>query len=312
MQPHILVAIPLPPASLALLNDNFPVTYAPTSSDFARELATNGGRFAAVLTNGATGISAAAIEAMPALRIIVAIGAGYENLDLAAARRRGIALAHGRGTNDFCVADHAFALLLAAVRDIPRASGLTHAGRWSEARGPRPVIFRKRLGILGLGTIGLQIARRAAGFDMSIGYHNRRQRAEVPYQYFADVASLAAFADSLVIVCPGGEATRHLVNAPVLEALGPHGFLVNIARGSVVDTGALEAALRAGQIAGAALDVVEGEPVVPEGLRGLPNLVLTPHMGGQSPESVGATIRLAIENFKAHFAGDALLTPIEV
>jgi lactate dehydrogenase-like 2-hydroxyacid dehydrogenase len=295
-----------------LLNDNFPVTYAPTSSDLARELAADGGRFDAVLTNGATGITAAAIEALPALRIIVAIGAGYEHLDLAAARRRGIALAHGRGTNDFCVADHAFALLLAAVRDIPRADRLTHAGRWSEARGQRPVVFRKRLGILGLGTIGLQIARRAAGFDMSIGYHNRRPRADVPYRYFADVASLAAFADNLVVVCPGGPATRHLVNASVLDALGPTGFLVNVARGSVVDTAALEAALRARRIAGAALDVVEGEPVVPEGLRDLPNIVLTPHMGGQSPESVGATIRLAIDNFKAHFAGHPVLTPIEI
>lgn len=265
----------------------------------------------AVLTNGATGLTAAEMDAMPKLEIICAIGVGYENVDVAAARARGITLTHGPGTNTVPVADHAMGLMLAVVRGIVATDAMVRRGDWLKARAPRPSISGKKLGILGLGQIGLEIARRAeAGFGMSIGYHNRRPREDAAHPWLPSVRELAAWADILMIATPGGPGTRHLVDAAALDALGPSGFLVNIGRGSVIDQPALIAALREGRIAGAALDVVDGEPEVPMEMRGLANLVITPHLGGRAPEAVQATAALLIENLRAHFSGRPVLTPI--
>jgi lactate dehydrogenase-like 2-hydroxyacid dehydrogenase len=174
-----------------------------------------------------------------------------------------------------------------------------------------PQVSGKRLGILGLGTIGLEIARRGAnGFGMSVGYYNRRARPECGYTYFDNPRALAAESDFLVVATPGGAGTHHLVDAGVLEALGPDGYLINIARGSVVDTDALIAALAEKRIAGAGLDVVDGEPTIPEALKRLDNVVLTPHSAGRSPEAVAATVALFLENATAHFGGKPVLTPV--
>ncbi|UPY36194.1 2-hydroxyacid dehydrogenase [Sediminicoccus sp. KRV36] len=265
----------------------------------------------AVLTNGATGFTAAEMAALPRLEIICAIGVGHENIDVAAARARGITVTHGPGTNAASVADHAMALLLGLLRGIPQADAAVKRGEWMGARGPRPSVSGKRLGILGLGEIGLLIAQRAeAGFAMPIAYHNRRPREGCAYPWMASAAELAAWADVLMIAAPGGAATRHLVDAAALEALGPAGFLVNIGRGSVVDQPALIQALREGRIAGAALDVVDGEPVVPAEMLDLPNLIITPHIAGRSPEAVLATATLVVANLRAHFAGQPVLTPV--
>ena len=265
----------------------------------------------AVLTNGATGFTLAEMDALPKLEIICAIAAGHENIDVAAARARGIVVTHGPGTNAATVADHAMALMLALLRDIPRLDAAVRAGEWMGVRWPRPMVSGKRLGILGLGGIGRMIATRAAaGFGMEIAYHNRRALQACAYPWMASVPALAEWADVLLVATPGGEGTRHLVDAAALEALGPSGYLVNVGRGSVVDQAALVAALRQGRIAGAALDVVDGEPVVPAQMRGLPNLIITPHVAGRSPEAVLATAALVVANLQAHFAGRPVLTPV--
>jgi lactate dehydrogenase-like 2-hydroxyacid dehydrogenase len=277
----------------------------------AREaLAAHGPRVQAVLTVGAIGLSAAQMQAMPQLRWVGALGAGYENIDVAYARAHGIAVSNGAGTNDQCVADHAFGLVIAAVRGLVRLDRLTRQGVWRNDIPLPPNVSGKRLGILGLGTIGQKIARRAQAFDMPVGYHNRRPKDGVDFTYFDSVLALAQWADVLLVATPGGAGTRHLVDAPVIAALGPQGYVVNIARGSVVDTATLAQALRTGALAGAGLDVYESEPLPPAELLDLDNVVLTPHVAGWSPEAVQATVDLFLDNAHRHFAGQPLVTPV--
>ncbi len=310
MKPALLVLIQLEPDHLALVSEHYDVRYAPTAAERDDVIATHGKTFRAVLTNGTTGLTAAEIGVMPELELVCALGAGYENIDIAACKTRGIAVGNGAGTNDSCVADHAMALLLATVRRVPSLDQATREGIWRSTLPLPPNVSGKRLGIVGLGTIGRRIAQRGQGFDLEIGYHNRRARSDTPFQYFADVLSLAQWADYLVIATPGGAETRHMVDTPVLRALGPAGYLINIARGSVVNTAALAAALRAGELGGAGLDVYESEPAPPVELFDCPNVVLTPHMAGWSPEAILASVTQFLENARRHFAGQPLLAPI--
>ena len=264
----------------------------------------------AVVTVGGRGLNPFSADDFPALELIAVTGAGYEQVDVAAARERGIEVSYGPGTNAACVADHALALLLAAARGVVRAgidaaSGIARPQQLAQLTG-------KKVGIIGLGHIGKDIARRLQGFDAEIFYHGRRPQADSAYHFVSDVTALAHAVDFLVVSCPGGSATRHLVNAGVLQALGPDGILVNVARGSVVDTTALAAALRSNTIAGAALDVIEGEPHVDPALRALPNLILTPHVAAQSPETQAAVLALLSANLESFFAGNGVLTPAPV
>jgi D-3-phosphoglycerate dehydrogenase len=299
----ILVTIPLADVVLASLRDAYEVidTRAGEGDPSAVR---------AVVTNGSTGFSAAEMARLPALEIICCFGAGYENVDLAAARRRGIAVTYAPGMNDATVADHALALMLALARDLVARDRAIREGRWKTARAASPTLSGSRLGLIGLGRIGRQIAKRAAGFDMRIAYHSRMAKDDVPWAYRASAVELARDSDFLVAACPGGSETRHLVDRAVLAALGPKGFLVNIARGSVVDTAALIEALAAGAIAGAGLDVVEGEPELPAALLKAPNVVLTPHMAGRSPAAVKAQLDALMGNLAAQFNGAPLLTPV--
>jgi lactate dehydrogenase-like 2-hydroxyacid dehydrogenase len=310
MKPSLLVLIPLNETSLASVATAFDLTYAPDAATRAAAIGQYGGTFRAVLTNGTTGVTRAEIDQMPGVELISALGAGYENIPVDHARARDIVLANGAGTNDHCVADHAFALLLAVVRDVPQLDSATRRGVWRDTLPMHPNVSRKRLGILGLGNIGRQVARRGAGFDMELGYHNRKPREGEPMRYFDSATALAQWCDFLVVATPGGPGTRHLVDQAVLEALGPQGFVVNVSRGSVVDTAALAAALSAGTIAGAGLDVYEGEPQPPAALIELHNVVLTPHVGGRSPEAVSASVDNFLANAARHFAGEPVLTPI--
>ncbi|RZT31785.1 2-hydroxyacid dehydrogenase [Cupriavidus agavae] len=310
MKPALLVLIQLEPGHLALVSEHYEVCYAPTPEGRAAGIAARGPTFRVLLTNGTTGITAGELDAMPALSLVCALGAGYENIPLGACQARGIAVANGAGTNDSCVADHAMALLLATVRRVPTLDRATRDGVWRSSIALPPNVSGKRLGIIGLGTIGRRIARRGEGFDLEIGYHNRRPRTDVPFQYFADVMALAEWADYLVVATPGGPETRHLIDTAVLRALGPAGYLVNIARGSVVNTRALADALRAGEVGGAGLDVYESEPAPPAELFDCPNVVLTPHVGGWSPEAVQASVDQFLENARRHFAGEALVAPV--
>jgi len=269
----------------------------------------------AVLTNGRGGLSADEMAMLPKLEIVCAVGAGYEAVDLNAARSRGIAIANCPDTNASAVADSAMMLLMAATRHLRQADRHVHGGGWQEQwRVETPTLSGKRLGILGLGIIGSKIAHRAArGFDMEVGYHNRKAVTGSPYRYFDSLVALATWSDFLVCAAPGGAGTQHLVNADVLTALGAKGYLVNIGRGTVVDTQALIDALRSNRIAGAGLDVLEGEPSVPPvlpELLGFDNVVVTPHCAGRAPEARAAATALVLANLNAYFAGKPLPSPV--
>jgi len=294
-----------------LENQGFHLILAPTPTERAQAIKAHAGQIDAVLTRGPLGLHAAEIAALPLLKIICVIGAGYEQVDLQAASNRGILVTNGAGVNASSVADHAMALLLSLVRGIPNADTAVRRSEWPKVM--RPSLAGKRLGILGLGAVGMAIARRCAnGFDMSISYHSRQPRAQLPYHYCASATDLARASDFLIIATPGGPGTRHLIDAKALNALGPNGFIVNIARASVIVTADLIDALEHRRIAGAALDVFDDEPQVPDALKGLHNVVLTPHVAGLSPEAVQGTVELVGKNLVACFSGQPLLTPIQL
>jgi lactate dehydrogenase-like 2-hydroxyacid dehydrogenase len=308
----VLVLIPLSQESQSAISASFDLIYAPDpeAASLDQIIAEHGPRIRAVLTNGTLGISETTVGKLEHLEIIGALGAGYENIPLEAARKRGIVAVNGAGTNDDCVADHAFALLLAAVRQIPALDRACRAGEWRDNLPFQPNFSGKKLGVVGLGNIGRKVARRALGFDIEIGYHNRREQPDTGYRYFDSLTALAVWADYLVVATPGGPSTRHLINAEVLAALGSKGYLVNVARGSVVDTAALARALERGELASAGLDVYEGEPNPPALLSGIERVVLTPHVGGRSPEALAASVAMFIENATRHFSGKPVLTPL--
>jgi len=292
------------------LGREFEIHHVRPEDDRMAVIAAAGGPIRAVITNGTTGIDTATMDELPGLEAICSFSAGYENVDVTVARARGIAVTHGPGVNAASAADHAIGLMIASGRGIAWRDRLVRDGEWVTARGLSPTVSGKRLGIIGLGAVGAAIARRAAAFDMTIAYHNRRRRTDVEYDYVESVPALAGQSDYLIVSCPGGAATRHIVDGHVLQALGPDGHLVNIARGSVVDTKSLIKALENRSIAGAALDVFEDEPRVPEALKRFDNVVLSPHVAGFTPEAFRAGFELLRENLRAHFANRILPTPV--
>jgi lactate dehydrogenase-like 2-hydroxyacid dehydrogenase len=294
-----------------LEKSGFHLILAPTPAERAQAIKTHAGQIKAVLTRGPLGFYAEEIAALPHLEIICVIGAGYEHVDLQAASNRGIRVTNGAGVNASSVADHAMALLLSLVRDIPRADAAVRRGEWPKIM--RPSLAGKRLGILGLGAVGMAIAKRAVnGFDMTVNYHNRQLRSDVPYNFCSTPTELARASDFLIIATPGGHGTHHLINKQALDALGPNGFIVNIARASVIVTADLITALEQRRIAGAALDVFDAEPQVPQALKVLTNVILTPHVAGLSPEATQGTVELVGKNLMAYFSGRPLLTPIDL
>ncbi len=268
-------------------------------------------RVRAIVGGGEAKIDQALMDQMPALEMISICGVGYDGVDVAAAKARGIPVTHTPDVLNDDVADLAIALMLSIGRQLPQSDQFVRANRWVEGAFP---LTRKvsgaKLGIVGIGRIGQAIAKRAAAFGMDISYNARSAKADLPFTFVADVVELAEKVDFLVAITPGGAGTRHLINAKVLQALGPQGYLINVARGSVVDEAALIEALQNHTIAGAALDVYQDEPRVPEALRALPNVVLTPHMASGTAETRKAMSDLALANLQAHLSGSPLLTPV--
>lgn len=245
----------------------------------------------------------------PRLEIVSVISSGVDYIDLVAASDRGIIVTNAGGVNAVDVAEFAIALLIGAGRNI--GGGVYHArsGAWQERSiGLTRRISGRPLGIFGLGQIGLEIARRGEAFGMPVFYHNRRQRKDLPYTYAESLPDLARMVDFLIISSPGGDETRHMVDRSIMDALGPEGVLVNVGRGSIVDTQALVTALCEGTLGAAALDVLEGEPVVPSSLLALPNLMLTPHMAGMTKDALRCAFDRAADNMEAHFAGERVLS----
>lgn len=314
MKPDLISAgtgMLLPPHHDELKRD-FTVNYMPAKAEdrpaFLRGLAD---RVRFLQTTGAFGANAALIDALPKLEIIASVSVGVDTIDLAHARQRGIRVANTPDVLNDCVADLAFGLTIAAARRLAVGDRFVRAGRWLEGQMPLTSrVSRKRLGIVGLGKIGKVIAKRASGFDMEIVYHGRNPQPHVPYRFYADLAEMAANVDFMIVICPGGAATRHLVNDKVIRALGPKGILVNVSRGSVVDEAALVRALQEGALGGAGLDVFEAEPRVPAELFALDNVVLAPHVGSATTETRLDMGNLAIANLRAHLAGKPLLTPV--
>ena len=265
----------------------------------------------AIAGGGESAVSGNLIAQLPALEMVSVFGVGYDKYDLPALRARKVPLTNTPDVLTDEVADMGIALMLAIARRLPQADKYVRAGLWPS--GPMPLarkVSGARLGIVGLGRIGQAIARRAEGFGMSIAYTTRTPKSDVAYHYFPNAAALAAEVDFLMVITPGGAGTKGLINADVLKALGPQGYLINVARGSVVDQTALIRALDEGVIAGAALDVFEDEPNVPEALRARDNVVLTPHIASATWQTRRAMADLAFNNLQAHFAGHPLLTPV--
>ncbi len=266
-----------------------------------------------VVTTAGHGCKRDVIEALPKLKAICSWGVGYDSIDLDAATNRGVTLTNTPDVLNDCVADQAWALLLACARRIAQGDRFVRSDAWQDRLGQIPLGTRvsgKRLGVVGLGRIGLAIAKRGLGFDMEIRYHNRRPRTDVPYPYASSLLELARWADFLVVATVGGSDTRALISRDVLQALGANGIVVNIARGTVIDESAMLDLLQRGELGGAGLDVFENEPVVPDGFKSLDQVVLMPHVASATTETRAAMTDLLLANLKAYFSGAPLLTPV--
>ncbi len=269
-----------------------------------------GGRIRGVATMGTA--DAALIDALPNLEIISSFGVGFEGVDAAHATKRGVIVTNTPNVLDDDVANLAVMLLLATSRRFVEWDRYAREGRWAQEGDPPLArsIRGRQVGILGLGRIGKNIAGKLEAFGCTIAYHGRHRQDDQTYRFYDDLVNMAQDSDILIAVCPGGEATRGIVNAQVLEALGPDGTFINIARGSVHDEDALVAALQSGRLGAAGLDVFANEPLIPEALRAMPNVVVQPHQGSATQETREAMGQLVIDNLAAHFAGKPPLTPV--
>jgi hydroxypyruvate reductase len=310
----VLIYSRFPKAVMARIGERFELMDAggkPPSEVFTAEELSG---VSAMITAGGTPLGAAVMDTLPSLRAIVCYGTGYDGVDRAAAASRNIAVAHSPAANAAAVADLALALMLAATRRLLPADEYVRSGGWASAK-PSPMmraprgIAGLRVGVYGMGEIGRKIAARVAAFEAEVGYFSRSQH-DVPYRYLPSLAALAEWCSVLIIAVRAGAETHHAVDAGILQKLGKDGYVVNIARGSVIDQAALAAALAEGAIAGAGLDVFEKEPQAPDALTGFPNVVLTPHIGGHTTESHIAMQDCVIANLEAFFAGKPL--PYEV
>lgn len=312
MQPEIAViagAVIEAPGTLERLQRHFTVHLMHKPELFDAEAAA---RCRGVATSGGVGATAETYDAFPKAEIFASFGVGYDSVDVEEAKRRGVRVTNTPGVLTDEVADLALALALAVSRDLVAGDAYARSGEW-ETQGPMPLARKlsgRPAGILGLGGIGKAIAKRCEAFGMAVSWTGPRPKPDQPLPYVDSLVELARGVEVLFVACPGGAATRHLVNAEVLEALGPDGILVNIARGSVVDEAALIEALEAGRIAGAGLDVFEQEPSVPEALRKSPKAVLQPHVGSATLETRAAMGGLVIDNLIAWFDGKELPTPV--
>jgi lactate dehydrogenase-like 2-hydroxyacid dehydrogenase len=266
---------------------------------------------ALVITHHAPRIDDAYIAQFPQLEIVSSFGVGYDHIDAKAAGARGIAVAHTPGVLDAETADTAIGLMLNTVRRFSAAEKYLREGRWpKEGAFPLTASLRGRtMGVVGLGRIGKEIAKRAAAFGVEIVYHGRKPQSEAPYLYYPTLLGMAKAVDILMVAAPGGASTRNIINAEVLEALGPDGVLINIARGSLVDDIALIEALRAGKILAAGLDVFAHEPQVPEAFLTLDNAVLTPHVGSATTVTRLAMANLVVDNLFAFMDGRGPIAP---
>jgi lactate dehydrogenase-like 2-hydroxyacid dehydrogenase len=266
-----------------------------------------------VVTNGHSGPPPEIIDRLTKLEVICSASVGYDGIPVEYARSKGIPVTNTPEVLNDDVADLAIGLMIMTARNLLAADRYVRQGLWPQ-KGEFPLASRasgKRVGILGMGRIGREIGKRAEAMNNTIAYHSRRPVADVSWQHYPDLVALAKDSDFLIVIIPATPETNKIVNRDVIEALGPNGILVNVARGAVVDEDALVAALSAGKLGGAGLDVFVHEPRVPEALFGMDNVVLAPHVGSGTHETRRAMSQLVLDNLDAHFAGKPLLTEIK-
>ena len=300
---HVLLATGLMASTVTALGQAVTMLDGRDAAERDRLVAAHAGSIRAIATDGHGGASRALIEALPRLEIIACFSAGVDNIDLVAAAERGIVVTNTSDALAADVADVAIAHMLLLLRRFAQADRFVREGAW--ARGAFPLgrsLGGKRLGIVGMGTIGGAIAERALTMGMTVAYMSRTHKPALPHRFMPELAALAAESDVLVVCCPATPETWHLVDADILAALGAHGYLVNIARGSVVDEAALVAALQAGTIAGAGLDVFEDEPRPHPALLTMDAVSLTPHVGSATQETRAAMGQSMIDSLLSHFA----------
>jgi lactate dehydrogenase-like 2-hydroxyacid dehydrogenase len=314
MPNKVLIFSRFPKAMMVRIGERFELMDAagkpPTDAFTAEQLS----GIRAMITAGGTPLGGAMMDMMPKLGAIVCYGTGYDGVDLAAAAKRKIAVGHSPGANAASVADIAVTLMLAVTRRLLPADNYVRSGSWSEAK-PSPLMRPqagnpgRKVGIYGMGEIGRKIAARVAAFECEVAYFSRSQH-DVPYQYLPSLEALAEWCSVLMIAVRAGADTNHAVDAKILQKLGKDGYVVNIARGSVIDQRVLIAALADETIAGAGLDVYEKEPHAPDALTAFPNVVLTPHVGGHALDSHIAMQNCVIANLESYFAGKPLAYPV--
>ena len=308
MKPGILLMKAIYAPTIAELERDFTVHKlweAPEPRAYIKQAC---GNVRAAVTTPPAGFSRGDFEALPKLEIIASFGPHSELIDVAAAKERGVVITHTPDSTAEPVADLAMGMIVAVMRRLCEADRFVRAGKWpGGVFDSGREVHGKTLGIVGFGKIGREIAKRAAGFDMSVCYYGPRRKDDVAYPYFDDLEKMARESDCLVVTCPLTPATRNLIDARILAALGPEGFLVNVARGAIVDEQALIAALAAKQIAGAGLDVFRDEPNVPAELMKMDNVVLAPHIGTSTREIREGRSRKLLADLRAHFAGKPLL-----
>ncbi|MBX6962717.1 2-hydroxyacid dehydrogenase [Alcaligenes faecalis] len=314
MNQKILQACPLPPPLVGKLPALCPVETLSDAPDQAAFLREHGAEFTVLITTGTQGADKALIDALPNLKAICSLGVGYDAIDLDAVRARGVMLSNTPDVLNDCVADLAMGLLIDTVRGISASDRHVRRGDWPRVGPTMPStrVSGKRLGMLGMGRVGQVIARRAIGFDMEIRYHTRSAKPELPWQHEPSLLALAQWCDFLIVACPGSPETYHLVSAEVLKALGPNGYLINVARGSVVDEKALVAALENSHLGGAGLDVFENEPEVPVELLSNERVVVLPHVGSATRETRAAMCELVLRNVERFVREGSLVAPVKL
>lgn len=309
---RVLQVGPLKPSLAESLAVDHDAILLPTDDTRATFLAEHGAAVRAVVTSGRTGVDAALMADLPNLGAIVHFGVGYDTTDVELAEQRGIGVSNTPDVLTDCVADTAVGLLIDTLRGFSAADRFVRAGRWPR-EGNVPLsrkVSGARVGIIGLGRIGAAIADRLVGFGCDIAYHNRNEIPGSQFRYAASPVELAASVDVLVVAAAGGKGTRKLVDREVLEALGPDGYLINVARGSVIDQEVLVELLTSGGLAGAGLDVFADEPHVPDELLDLDNVVLLPHVGSGTTQTRAAMEALTLANLNEYLERGTLTTPV--
>ena len=311
MKPDLLLIGGTTPRVMEAIEERFTVHEGRKVEDWDAFLKDKGEDIIAVATNGHDGLKPEIMDRLPNLKVISCFGVGYDAVDARKAAERGIFVTHTPNVLNADVANTAILLMLAVSRRVIRDDSYVRAGKWT-GFGAAPLthsIEGKKVGILGLGRIGETIAQKLQAFDCDVAYHTRNKR-DVPYRYYADLAEMAKDVDYLIVITPGGGATKHLVNREVIEALGPEGTLINVARGTVVDEKELVSALLDGRLGAAGLDVFEEEPNVPEALFPLDNVVLLPHVGSATIETRRAMGDLTVENLVRYIDEQTVTTPV--